>query len=459
MAVTAKEFWQSIANDFIPVGRVRPEDVVRFFVDRNGQDVTRSVVQLLKLSLQDSVGQPKPYKGLLTGHVGSGKSSELIRLAQELATDFFVVWFDAESSLLPESANQFDILLAMGVAVHDAARVAGFHPDPKLANDLTKSLAKFVRTYENRKGFSLNLDQLVKQIFAFAFTTGVGMVAGPVAAGATAVATGIADATRLELNIDDKFVKMLELPPNRQEVIGALNKIIEGTQKSAGKPLLVITDGLDKSSAARARQLFADSALLAEPACALVYAAPIEFYHRLLAEQAANLFDEYLLLPNPPIARRPLTGEHWQMEREPAEEGLQVMRNVLNKRLAGRGEVVTEIVTTAAVDVLAKASGGIMRELIRLFRDAIRIARLLGVTRIDETIAQDAVNRQRQEIAPRLNVQHREALRVVLRQGTLSGGQHESVEDELLRSLHLLSYQDEQSNFWFDAYPSVLSLL
>lgn len=459
MTKTEQEFWRALTNDFNPVGQVRPEDVNRFFVDRKEHDKTRSIVQLLTLSLQDSVGQPRPYKGLLTGHVGSGKSSELIRLAQELANDFFVVWFDAESSLVTESANQFEVLLGMGVAMHEAARVAGFRPDPKLADDLMKSLAKFVRTYEQRKGFSLKLDQLVKQVFAFAFTAGTGVLAGPVAAGAAAVAAGIVAATRLELNVDDKLVKALELPPNRQAIIGALNKIIAGIQKSAGKPLLVITDGLDKVSVARARQLFADSALLAEPACALVYAAPIEFRHRLLAERATNLFDEYLILPNPAVAKRPPTGEQWQMAREPNEEGLQVMRAVLTKRLDGHEKAVADIITTEAMNTLARASGGVMRELIRLFRDATRIVRLRDMTRIDEAIAQDAIGRKQQEISPRLNAQHREALRRILQKGTLSGGQHEATEEELLRNLYLLSYQEGRDDFWFDAYPSVLSLL
>jgi hypothetical protein len=44
-------------------------------------------------------------------------------------------------------------------------------------------------------------------------------------------------------------------------------------------------------------------------------------------------------------------------------------------------------------------------------------------------------------------------------QGELSGGQRETVEDELLRSLHLLSYQDDSGHSWFDAHPNVLPLL
>jgi hypothetical protein len=94
--VTPQEFWPPIISDFNPVGQVRPEEVKRFFVDRNEKDPQRSQVQRLKLNFLNTRGQAKPYKALLTGHVGSGKSSELMRLGQELANDFFVVWFDAE---------------------------------------------------------------------------------------------------------------------------------------------------------------------------------------------------------------------------------------------------------------------------------------------------------------------------------------------------------------------------
>ncbi len=97
------------------------------------------------------------------------------------------------------------------------------------------------------------------------------------------------------------------------------------------------------------------------------------------------------------------------------------MRAVLIKLLDGREKAVAEIITAEAMNTLARASGGVMRELIRLFRDATRIVRLREVTPIDEAIAQDAVGRKQQEIAPRLNTQHREALRLVLQKGTLKG--------------------------------------
>lgn len=83
-------------------------------------------------------------------------------------------------------------------------------------------------------------------------------------------------------------MRTLELPANRQQVIGALKAIITDVQDRCGKPLLVITDGLDKAPPGRARLLFAESRLLTEPACSLIYAAPIELYHRLSAGHARD---------------------------------------------------------------------------------------------------------------------------------------------------------------------------
>lgn len=459
---TARQFWRPIINDFNPVGAVRPEDVAKFFVDRYASDPTRSLVQRLQVNLQNSLGQLNPYKALLTGHVGSGKSSELIRLGQELVADFFVVWFDAEMSLATEKVNHFDVLLGMGLAVHAAAEAAGLRPDKRLARNLVNSLARLVRKYEEREGFALRLDQLLDQVFAIALVAGaVGGAPVALLVGTAVIGAGIHQvlkATRIELNVRDDLVRILELPANRVNVIGALNAIIEDVQEKAQKPMFLITDGLDKVPASRARLLFAESALLTEPACALVYTAPVEFYHRLIAGHVTNLFHDYKMLPNPPVHKRLLIGEHWQMAREPNPDGLQIMRQVVAKRLGTRGQSVDDVITPEALEVLARASGGVMRELVRHVRDAATFAQLRGTMRIDETLVQSVVEQQRQEIAPRLTIDHRDAIRRVLRQGALSGGQHEGVEDELLRSLYLLSYEDNRF-FWFDTHPNVLPLL
>jgi hypothetical protein len=243
------QFWKPIINDFNPVGPATVADVRKFFVDRNEDNPARSLLQRLTLDFQNSIDGPRPRKELLTGHVGSGKSTELRRLGEELAEDFLVVWFDAENTLNTETTNLFEVILGMGVAVHLAAQMADLNPPDKLARNLANSLAKFVQTYEERKGFSLDLEDLIDKVSAAAIVV-AGVIGGPVAAGATAVGAYVA--SKLELNVSDSLVKTLELPPNRREIIGALNAIIEFAQKESKRPMLIITDGLDKVSAARA---------------------------------------------------------------------------------------------------------------------------------------------------------------------------------------------------------------
>src|SRR5262249_26076748 len=145
------------------------------------------------------------------------------------------------------------------------------------------------------------------------------------------------------------------------------------------------------------------------------YAAPIEFYHRLTAGHVTNLFDEYKILPNPAVQKRPPTGDNWKVEREPNETGLRVMRKVVAKRLEAHSKTVDEVITPQALNLLARMSSGVMRELVRYFRDAATFAQLLGKMQIDEAIAQNVINQQQQDIAPRLTIVHVEALRQVLK--------------------------------------------
>jgi hypothetical protein len=453
------EFWKPIINDFNPVGPIDPDDVRNFFVDRKATQPTKSVVQRLAISLQNSIGQRSPYKGLLTGHVGSGKTSELMRLGQYLATDFFVVWFDGENTLSRDKANQFDILLGMGIAVYLAAKSVGMQPNKKLTDAFVKSFASFVRKYEDRKTFTLKLDQLAKQVFTIAITAGAGVLGGPagaVMAGAAAAGVGAFKATALELNVKDELVRYLELPANRQEIVGNLNKIIFDVQKLAKKPLLVITDGLDKVSALRARLLFAESSLLAEAACALIYAAPIEFYHRVYGSYAAAVFSEYSLLPNPPVNKRPPTGDGWGRKRDFDSSEGNVIREIISQRLEFRGHTTNEVITPEAQNLIASASGGIVRDAIRFMQYAALSAQIEKVLQINPSLVRSVIETQRQEMRARLTATHQDALIAVLRRGSLVGGASEVVEDELLHAAYLLSYQGSDGDFWFDAHPNAL---
>jgi len=448
-----RKFWNPIINDFQPLVTAEPGWVDQFYVDRASGDPTNSTLELLKEGLLTSLERPTPYRALLTGHRGAGKSFELIKLGGALAEDFFVVRFDAEITLAPETANHFDIILGMGIAVFAQAQLAHLKPDPKLAEALLKSLARFIRKYEDRKGFKLNLTDILKQVTAGLVKFGALAAGDPTAI----VAAAAFEATRLELNVSDEHVRTLELPPNRFEVIGALNNIIEWVQGACGKRVLLIVDGLDKVTPPRARLLFADTSLLRDPICSLIYAAPIVFYHRAAAWQAEQIFDAYEMLPNVPVQKQLPRDKQWLEPREPSERGLDVMREVVKLRLARHELLVDDVIAPEAMTLLAQMSGGVMRTLILLFNTAATFAKMKGQDRIDHDLAEKSVIKQRNDLQIRLNLDLRKALENVLKERMLLGGTSEQAEDELLINDYLLSYRDEVA--WFDVHPNVLPLL
>ncbi|MGH9939956.1 MAG: hypothetical protein ACREAM_27250, partial [Blastocatellia bacterium] len=412
-----------------------------------------SLVRRLSANFRLSKGQKTPYKALLTGHTGSGKSSELIRVGVELSRDFLVFWFDAERSLVIEKATVFEVILGLGLAVHKAATQSNLQPNPQLAQKLLNSLSKFVRTHEERKGFALKLQPVLKQITAMVIGAGAGAtVAGPVGA----MIGAIGATTALDLNVRDDLTRTLEMPLNKIEIIGALQTIINEIQLAARLPLLIIIDGLDKVPPAQAHKLFSETRLLSEPDCALLYAAPIDLYFR--SNRVVHIFNEHAKLPALIVNKRPPTGDDWRRDRAENPAGIELLRKVAARRLESHGLTVDQIIDDAALNRLARMSGGIMRDMIRLFREAAFNAQLLGKTRIDDEIARNAVAKYQNEHGSQLKENEREVIRRALRQGWFSGGASANDEYDLVYNLHLLSYE-EGNNIWIDAHPLVLSSL
>ena len=78
------------------------------FSDVRGGDIVRELASTISLSPDMSTTQ------LRTGHVGSGKSTELLRLRSQLETaGFHVVYFDSGNDLEMSDVEVTDILLAI----------------------------------------------------------------------------------------------------------------------------------------------------------------------------------------------------------------------------------------------------------------------------------------------------------------------------------------------------------
>jgi len=99
-------------------------------------------------------------------------------------------------------------------------------------------------------------------------------------------------------------------------------------------------------------------------------------------------------------------------------------------------------------------SGGVMRDLIRLVREATVKAELAGQRRIDLEIAHQTVLSMRRDYQASLSTAYREELMGILETHKVTGSEK---CDELLLGNYVLSYVND--GIWFDVHSVILSLL
>jgi energy-coupling factor transporter ATP-binding protein EcfA2 len=88
----------------------------RYLAVRNGENVSILTKRIIRTKQNGEF-----HKQLFTGHIGSGKSTELKRLQQKLQDkDYFVVFLDVQQSLDLGEITYQDVLLNIAQAVTEA---------------------------------------------------------------------------------------------------------------------------------------------------------------------------------------------------------------------------------------------------------------------------------------------------------------------------------------------------
>jgi hypothetical protein len=129
------------------------------------------------------------------------------------------------------------------------------------------------------------------------------------------------------------------------------------------------------------------------------------------------------------------------------EGGYTAMRQVVNRRLGSLGHRPEAIIAPGALDILIAASGGLMRDLIRLMRDAGVQAEIAGQRRIEPETARSAVVALRSEYEAQLKPPHQRVLDEVRKTKRLT----EDAEcDVLLKGNFILSYLNDR--IWYDVH-------
>jgi hypothetical protein len=424
--------WASVHNVFDPFRPVPPEKVDSWFVERPA-----SPLDVLLAELDPGI---LPRRSILVGQLASGKSSELAKLASELRHHYgyFVVRISLEENLDIDKANPVEIVFLLGAAIYKVAHAElADKPDQSHLEGLSAGLETIVRTHTANREFRLNLADVLTNLVCYGAT----LIGGVVGAAAGTVAKKLISPLRFVSGTDQSVVRKLEVEPQIEQMVERLNLLIADVEQRAGRPLTLIVDGLDKIRDPDLIALnFADKKFLADPACRVVYAAPIDVYYATRFAGVRSRFPVHAF-PNIKLRTQDLPPRR-------VEDGYAVMREVVRRRVESLGLSLEDVIEPPALDTLIDATGGVIRDLVRLMQDATTDAMIHGKTVIDRDTVAAVVLTLRRLYAVQLTPRYR----AVLDRVRATHGRTDDDEcDELLRANLVLSYPNERE-VWFDVH-------
>ena len=424
-----------IYNSFEPNIPASP----RYYADckeaRGGSALVKKMIRRLKSTKNSNL------RYLFTGHLGCGKSSELLHLTDKLKkeTTFFPVYIDFEEYLDVQDATLEDIFLGMISEI--AARC--------------------------RKEFKIRVKEesysLIKKITdSFSDVSVKGEVGLPF--------------DLAKVNIE----KLRQNPSLRQQVRNAikqdakkslfseLNNFIAEIElrlkeKTEFTKLIVIADSLEKikrfekneneeDEIISQKKLFLDKVeQLTGIVTNVIYTVPLSLYRSPYGTQLQQLYGRNVfVLPMVKIHKR---GEF----DVPFKTGEQELLEIINKRLTHTGTSSDEVFDRDALNYLLKYSGGHIRSLVRFVQESsISVDELP----IDYKAARESVKEEVRSFAASI----RESYWVKLAKLELSANQQiENGDDDyskMLESLAILEYMNGEEtevddDVWYAVNPAI----
>ncbi|MBE9066751.1 ATP-binding protein [Leptolyngbya cf. ectocarpi LEGE 11479] len=373
-----------------------------------------------------------PTCTLFTGHIGCGKSTELLKLRVELeAEGFHVVYFESTEDLEMADVDIGDVLLAIARRISQSLEDIDIG-EAKGLRGLLQKAAKVLMTEIELEG-------------EFSLAAGIGKI--------TARAKN--DAT-----LRDRLNQFLG--PQKNQLVEAINEellkpAIEQLKQRGKKGLVVIVDNLDRidnrpKAFGRSQQeyLFIDQhECLQRLLCHKVYTIPLALkFSSEYGLLTARYTDDPKVLPMVPVKLR---------NGQPCDEGMRLLRQlVLARAMPGQTEVdqlaqVPQLFDQPeSLDRLCMVSGGHVRDLLRLLNGWVRKGRTFP---LKQEKLEEVIRARRNEMTLQLSADEWTLLRQVRQQRKKVGG-----DDDYQRLIHsrlVFEYRD-QGESWFDVNPILL---
>lgn len=404
-----------VVQFFDPKQALKGQYLRAWFVERTGSP-RRRLARFL---------QPhQPHKVLFVGHRGTGKSTELNKLAEEIQDRFHTIGFDALTVVGRANMRYEDLMLALATQVTRRCIDDGLlgRPITEPLREGWQALADWWR--QMVAGFNLGTPRRLDTIASLSTLLGE-------------VELGVKQSafTREQMNalVDQQM----------PELVRWLNWVIEQAEKHLNpRSLLLVVEGLDKVDLEPARHIFRDhAATITALNASTIYTFPLPLRYAEDYGAVQRYFDHHVLLPN--LRLRDADGND-------DREGQTALRRLVLNRLA------ETLIHPEALNLLIMASGGIAVDLVKLVRQAALFALERGeaADRIEVGDAQNAIKELRREMAANLSLVEWRVLKARHRDRRLT---NEPEIEKLLYKGALVEYPNDPH--WCDVHPVLWGLL
>jgi hypothetical protein len=367
---------------------------------------------------------------LFTGHIGCGKSTELLRLKYDLDQQgFHVVYFESDKDLDIGDVDVSDILLAIARQVSESLEAAQIRLKPGYFVNLFSDLGDALKTPMEISGVEFSV--------------------------------GIAKFTARAKDSPAMRGQMRQyLEPRMNGILEALNEELleparQRLQQQGKKGLVVLIDNLDRvdpsrkpSGRTQPEYLFIDRGeQLRKLACHLVYTIPLVL---IFSSELGPLINRFggrpKVLPMVPVQYND-GSDHL--------EGIALLQQMVLARAFPdlnqfqRLERIREVFDQAeTLDRLCKVSGGHVRNLLVLLYSCLQ----QDDPPISRSALEGVIKGYRDDLVLAVTDEQWKLLRQVNQQKMVS---EEPEYQALLRSLFVYEYRDHQGR-WFDVNPALI---
>lgn len=406
------------------------------------------IIEALRRTIT-TLSPDRPTCQLFTGHIGCGKSTELLRLKAELEErGFHVIYFESSQDLDMADVDVTDILLAIARQVSENLELLKISLRPRGFKNLLKDAADFLQT-----PIELNASIGVPGVgeitagseeLGFSLPGGIGQITAT---------------TKESPALRHRLRNWLE--PRTNIILQTINKEIfdEATKELQGlgkKGLVVLVDNLDRVHNKRTASgrwlpeyLFIDRGQqLRQLNCHVVYTIPLSLVFSNEAETLKNRLGGGLtpkVLPMVPVQMR--DGSEFR-------PGMDLLRQMILTRAfpqvdpIDRQGLITEVFDSPeTLDRLCRISGGHVRNLLGLLYSCLQQAD----PPFDRDSLEIVIRENRDYLISSIVDDEWELL------FDLVSGQNVSGDEEyqtLLRSMFVYEYRDREGS-WFGINPAL----